>query len=220
MPDGVSPVIIEAMERRAATNLQQVNVDDAVDRRPLTHCRTRSSRWWCAVHLHPGQPEESDVIGLAGSVPDVERGSGTRTTILEVLPGDTTLLSHSKPEITTVLSGRFRRGTSRLLDGRPKIVDEVVKLQDTEEGIHRFRGRLIGEGGAGLLQNVTYRVEAGDAVSPTYSITVRQPPTATVNEVVYDYPTYMGIDDRTQPTQRLMPGRHNCHDQGTSQRPD
>jgi hypothetical protein len=196
----VSPVIIEAMERRAATNLQQVNVDDAVDRRPLTQLSYALLAMVVVLCIYTlASPKSLMSSAWRALFPMSNVAAGTRTTILEVLPGDTTLLSHSKPEITTVLSGAIPEEVRLVFSTADrKIVDEVVKLQDTEEGIHRFRGRLIGEGGAGLLQNVTYRVEAGDAVSPTYSITVRQPPTATVNEVVYDYPTYMGIDDRTQ----------------------
>ena len=49
----------------------------------------------------------------------------------------------------------------------------------------------------GLLQNVSYRVAAGDATSDDYTLTVQQPPSATVDEVAYRFPDYMRLSHRT-----------------------
>lgn len=196
----VSPAILEAIERRAATNLQQVNVDDAVDRRTLTHLSYALLGLVVVLCIYMlASPKSLMSSAWRALLPMANVAPGTRTTILEVLPGDATVLSHAKPDITAVLSGTIPPEVRVVYSTADrKVVNEVVKLQDTDEGIHRYRGRLIGEGGQGLMQNLTYRIEAGDAVSPTYSITVKQPPTATVSEIIYDYPAYMGIDDRTQ----------------------
>ena len=196
----VSPVIIEAMERRAAMNLQQVNIDDAVDRHALTKLSYALLAMVLVLCVYTlASPKSLMSSAWRALFPMANVTLSTRTAILEVKPGDITVLAHATPDIETTLSGAIPAEVRVLYTTADRrMVDEIVKLQETDEGVHRYRGRLVGESGNGLMQNVTYRIEAGDAVSPTYSITVRQPPTATVQEVAYDYPTYMGIDDRTQ----------------------
>ena len=196
----VSPVIIEAMERRAALNLQQVNVDDAVDRHMLTKLSYALLAMVVVLCVYTlASPKSLMSSAWRALFPMANVTLSTRTTILEVKPGDLTVLAHATPDIEATLSGAIP-GEVRVLytTSDRRMVDEAFQLQDSGEGVHRFRGRILGESGKGLMQNLTYRIEAGDAVSPTYSITVRQPPTATVNEVAYDYPKYMGLDDRTQ----------------------
>ena len=77
--------------------------------------------------------------------------------------------------------------------------DEPLALRDTGEGLNRFRGTLAGPNGRGLLQDFSYHIVAGDATSDRYTVTVKQAPTATVEEIFLDYPDYMGLDDKTQP---------------------
>ncbi len=196
----ISPAILEAMERRAAMNLQQVNVDDAVDRQTLTKLSYALLAMVVVLCIYTlASPKSFISSAWRGLFPMANVSSSTRTTILEVKPGNLTVLAHATPEIEATLSGVIPPEVRILYTTADRrIVDEAVVLQDTGEGIRRFRGRLLGESGSGLLQNISYRIEAGDAVSPTYSITVRQPPTATVQDVFYEYPRYMGLDNRTQ----------------------
>ena len=53
----------------------------------------------------------------------------------------------------------------------------------------RFEGQLPSEQG-GLQQSVTYRIQAGDAVSPTYRIEVSPAPHITVQRLEYEFPAY------------------------------
>ncbi len=197
----VSPAIIESMERRAAVSLQRVNIDDAVDRHMLTKLSYALLGLVFVLCVYTVASPKSLVSSAWRALfPMAQVAPSTRTAILKVAPGDVTVLAHSTPDITAELSGVIPEEVRLLYTTADRrVVDEPIKLQDTGEGVNRFRARLVGENGAGLLQNLTYRVEAGDASSPTYSITVRQPPTANVSEIDYDYPTYMGLEDRTQP---------------------
>lgn len=196
----VSPQILQAIEKRAAVSLADLDVDHAIDRRSLMH--------WSYVLLGIVAllcvytlltPKRLGPSLLRALVPIADVAVGTQTRIEKVMPGDTTILSRSQVTIETQLLGKIPE-TVRVLYSTEdrRFVDEPLVLNDTGEGLNRFRGTLTGERGKGLLQSLTYRVEAGDAISPTFTITVTQPPSATVQDVAYDYPAYMGLEDRTQ----------------------
>lgn len=197
----VSPAILESMERRAAVSLQQVNIDDAVDRQTLTKLSYALLGLVFVLCVYTVASPKSLVSSAWRALfPMAQVAPSTRTAILKVTPGDITVLAHATPDITADLGGAIPEEVKLLYTTADhRVVDEVIRLQDTGEGVNRFRARLVGESGAGLLQNVSYRIEAGDATSPTYAITVRQPPTASVSEIFYDYPSYMGLEDRSQP---------------------
>ncbi|RLS56924.1 MAG: hypothetical protein DWH91_05520 [Planctomycetota bacterium] len=197
----VSPAILESMERRAAVSLQQVNIDDAVDRQTLTKLSYALLGLVFVLCVYTVASPKSLVSSAWRALfPMAQVAPSTRTAILKVTPGDVTVLAHATPDITADLGGVIPDEVKLLYTTADRrVVDEVIRLQDTGEGVNRFRARLVGESGAGLLQNVSYRIEAGDAISPTYAITVRQPPTASVSEIFYDYPSYMGLEDRSQP---------------------
>ena len=71
-------------------------------------------------------------------------------------------------------------------------------MRPAEEGLKQFRATLTGENGRGILQDLTYRVEAGDARSAEFTVKVLQPPSARVNEVRYEYPPYMQLEPKSQ----------------------
>ena len=50
--------------------------------------------------------------------------------------------------------------------------DERLELHAAEEGLMEFRGVLAGENGQGMLQNMTYYIEAGDARSRVFQLQV------------------------------------------------
>ncbi len=52
----------------------------------------------------------------------------------------------------------------------------------------KFRCVLTGDNGGGILQNMTYRIVAGDATTPEYKIRVIQPPAATIESIRLDIP--------------------------------
>jgi len=196
----VSPQILQAIEKRAAVSLADLDIDHAIDRRSLM-------RWsyillgivalLCVYTLL--SPKRLGPSLLRALVPIADVAVGTQTRIEKVTPGDATVLSRSQVTIETQLTGKIPAEVRVLYSTEDRrFVDEPLILNDTGEGLNRFRGTLTGERGKGLLQSLTYHVVAGDAISPTFAITVTQPPSATVLDVAYDYPAYMGLEDRTQ----------------------
>jgi hypothetical protein len=196
----VAPHILSAMEKRAALQLEQIDVDQAVDRRPLMRLSVALLSVVVGLCLYTVlSPKPIGASILRALVPIADVGVATRTRIDKVDPGDATILSRSQLDVTVDVAGQIPPEATLLYSTRDgSLIDEPVILRDTGEGLNRFRGTLSGPNGRGLLQDFTYRITAGDAVSATYSVLVRQAPYATVESVAYAFPSYMGLDPKTQ----------------------
>lgn len=193
----VNPAILKALERRAAVRLQEVDVSQAIDHRPLV----RTAYVLLAVIvlfclyalLSPKKISNSIWRGLlpAANVP-----IATRTEILAVRPGDVTIPAHTPSvEIQVDLAGEIPHQVSMLYttaDGR--FNRQPVELRVEAEGQTRFKGQLVAENSQGLMQDVFYVIKAGDAESTQYKITVEQPPSADVETLRIEFPSYMKLE--------------------------
>ena len=199
----INASVMKTLERQAAVQLQQVDVTQVVDHRPLM--RTASVLLavivlFCVYALL--SPKDISNSIWRGLLPGKDVKLATSTEILNVLPGDVTVVARtpsSRVEIIADLGGVipekiFVHYTTS--DG--KFRDEPVELRADAEGQTRFKGVLVGETGQGLLQDVTYVVRAGDAESKTYRITVEQPPSATPDKVRLEFPGYMKLEPTEQ----------------------
>lgn len=196
----VPPHIVAAMEKRAALRLSQMDVEQAVDRRPLMRLAYGLLAVVVAICLYTVfSPKPISASILRALIPVSDAPVATRTRIIKVDPGNTSVLARSQLDVTADLAGEIPAEVTLLLTTEDhSLVDEPVALRDTGEGLNRFRGTLAGPNGRGLLQNFTYVIQAGDATSQEFSVVVEQAPYATVEQVVYDYPDYMGLADKTQ----------------------
>ena len=199
----INASVMKTLERQAAVQLQQVDVTQVVDHRPLM--RTASVLLavivvFCIYALL--SPKDISNSIWRGLLPAANVELATSTEMLNVLPGDVTVVARtpsSRVEIIADLGGVipekiFVHYTTS--DG--KFRDEPVELRADAEGQTRFKGVLVGETGQGLLQDVTYVVRAGDAESKMFRITVEQPPSATPDKVRYEFPSYMKLEPTEQ----------------------
>jgi hypothetical protein len=118
----------------------------------------------------------------AGSRPIVE---------IEVEPGDVTVVSGDDVEVTARVSGPF--------DGTPVLSfrfegEAVTTRTMREEGTEPPSFRV---GISDIRSAAEYSVQAGDAASESYSITVMERPYLTGLRLEYDYPSYSGLLSRT-----------------------
>lgn len=189
----VSPAILNSIEKRAAVALSHSEVDDAINRRPLLKL---SYALLAVVVLFSAYTVISPKkvwpsIGRA-LFPAADISVATQTVIHDVQPGDQKVLARTLLEVTADLRGEIPDTVQLVYSTSDRrIVDEVVEMKDSGEGLKRYRCTLRGENGDGLLQDLTYRVEAGDAVSSAYRVTVIQPPSATIERLHYEFPDYM-----------------------------
>ena len=196
----VSPHITTAMEKRAAVSLSHMDVDQAVDRRPLMRMSYALLAIVVAICLYTVfSPKSISASLMRALLPLSDRAVATRTRIDAVDPGDAEVLARSQLEVTVDLSGEIPDEVTLLYTTADhSLVDEPLAMRDTGEGLNRFRGVLTGPNGRGLLQDLKYTVVAGDARSKTYSVQVTKAPYATVDEILYEYPGYMNLAPRTQ----------------------
>ncbi|MEX0728716.1 MAG: hypothetical protein WD065_20755, partial [Planctomycetaceae bacterium] len=196
----ISPHIMSALEKRAAVRLAEINVEQAVDNRLLL--RTAYTLLAlvvisCLYTVFSPKPITPSI--MAALLPTPHRAVATRTEISAVNPGDAVILARSQFEVTADILGELpEKVTLRYTTIDRRHVDEPIRMYPVEEGLRSFRGIITGENGKGILQNFTYSISAGDAVSPEFNVTVKQPPSATVDSVRFKYPRYMGLDQKTQ----------------------
>ncbi len=191
----VNPVIMKALERQAAIRLQQVDVSQAIDHRPLV----RTAYVLLAIivvfcfyaMLSPKKISNSIWRGL---LPAAEVPLATITEILDVKPGDLTVPAHQPSvEVQVDLAGEIPAKVLLIYSTTDGQRDQTIELHSEQEGQPRFRGQLIGESGQGLVQELTYFIQAGDASSRPYKIHVEQPPSADIESVHIEFPGYMKL---------------------------
>ncbi|MFZ5830210.1 MAG: hypothetical protein ACOY3P_08980, partial [Planctomycetota bacterium] len=192
----VPEVVYRALESRAASDLAQVEVESAVDGRPVLwrgYILTAVVAIFCLYLLiSPKSPLISAVRVLW---PWANVPAPTRVTIADVEPGNATAFHNDFVEISAEVQGA-RTDEQVLLyfstaDGQ--VSDQAVPMV-LREG--RYRAKLP-PGSLGLQQDYRYYLAAGDCRSERYGIEVQIAPSIQVDSVHYDYPGYTRLDDRT-----------------------
>ncbi len=187
--------IHRTLEKRAAVKLADVHVDEAIDRRLLTRMGTGLFVVTLITCLYAVLSPKS--ISLLRPLTFAHTTVATRTVIEAVQPGNTTIPAGSQLEFVTDLAGVIPEDVRVLYSTSDRrFVDEPLPMRTTDDE-HRFRILMIGDGDRGIRQDMTYRIEAGDTRSETFTVTVEQPPTARVTEVRYEYAAYMSLPERT-----------------------
>lgn len=195
----VAPVVYRAMEQRAAADLNQIEIDLAVDRHGIL-------RWlyillavfviFCLyLFISPKNPLVS-----AGRVlwPWANVQPPTRVTIDDsVSPGDATKFNGDTMTVSAEVHG-LKEGEPVLLHystADKQILDQTLPLT-LEKGKYRHEGQLP-PGNMGFQQDCTYYLSAGDCRTREFNVAVKIPPTIVVDRLDYHYPKYTGLPDRS-----------------------
>lgn len=201
----ISPLILRSIEKRAAVSLSHADVDEAVDRQTLLKVLYAlvAVVFLFAAYVVISPKKVGPSIWRA-LLPTSEVQVATRTQIEKVDPPGTEVPAGSVLEITTDLLGDIPpQVTLKYSTADRRVVDRAVEMRLLEDGLKRYRCLLDGERGEGLLQDLDFWIEAGDAQSPSYHVTVIQPPSATITEVAYDFPKYTLKEREAQPSANI-----------------
>ena len=194
----VNPAILRALEKNAAVQLQKIDVTQAIDHRPLmrmAYALLAVMLLFCLYALF--SPKKISNSIWRSLFPAAEVGVATRTEILKVEPGNITVMARQPVEIKADIAGEVpEKVWLEFTTADGKFRNEPVAMQP--ETPTRFVGSLLGENGLGLLQDTTYVVRAGDAVSQTYTVTVNQPPSANVEKIAYRFEPYTKLEPTEQ----------------------
>jgi hypothetical protein len=198
----ILPVVYGALEERAASDLNQVEIEAAVDRRHvfrLGYVLVAVLAVFAAyVVVSPKSPLRSAARVLW---PWADIPAPTRVTINDVRPGDAVAFYGEFVTVTAEVRG-LRDGEEVLLsystaDGQS--VDQAVPMT-VPDGDYRHRAILPPQR-AGLQQDYVYRLAAGDSRAGPFRIEAQVAPAIVVESVEYDYPAYTGLARAVTPRQ-------------------
>lgn len=190
--------IRRAIEKRAAVGLTHTDVDHAVDRNNLMRLCIALMIVVVACSLYAAMSPKS--LSFMRPLSTVDVAVATRTLIVDVRPGDTEVLAGSHLTVSVDVSGDkpdFVRAFFTTDD--KQFVDHPVELRQSQDGA-AYEGNILGDRNRGIVRDLTYYVQAGDAESDAFKVSVLQPPTVTVERVEYRYPKYMAFEDETRGT--------------------
>jgi collagen type III alpha len=198
----VPPEIYRSLERRAAVALTHVDVRETVDRRSLLRL---SMALFAVVVLFCGywilSPKNPATSLWRAIAPASETSVATRTKIDSVKPGDVDVVARSQVDVTAEVRGQLPpQAALYYTTADRKFLDERIDARPTAEGSREFHFVINGDNGAGILQDMTYRIVAGDDATKDYKIHVIQPPSATIDSIRLDYPEYTRLGSATQTT--------------------
>jgi hypothetical protein len=191
-PAGVHESVLRTIEQRAASDVAQVDTATAVDFAPAIRLGYALAALTVLLGaykiLSPKDPMPS-VRRLLVPWADIARPARVR--ILEVLPGDATAYLGETVTVTARLEGLHASDTVELLysteDGQT--MERRVSMAPAADS--RLWSAKLPPENDGLRQSLTYRVEAGDALSSTFQLAATAAPRILVDRVEYEYPGYM-----------------------------
>lgn len=198
----LSDAVYHTLEEQAAKGLTRVPVDAVVDRTTLI----RVGYVLLAVVAMAGlykvlSPKDPLVAARRVLLPWSDVAPASRVSIGSVTPGSVTVARGEFIDVSAEVRG-LAENESVLLryttdDGRA--MDKPIDMRLSPDG-QRYSARLPDDPPAservGIAQNLRYRIEAGDARSSDFNVTVVPAPTILVDRVEYDYPEYTGFADR------------------------
>ena len=198
--------VYRALETRAATDLRQVPLEHAVDRSGLIRIgyvlAAILALGAAYMILSPKDPFQS-IARLTAPWADIARPS--RVAITDVDPGDKRVFQGETLTVSARVRG-LRASEDVLLfysTADRQVLDQPVAMRRVEQG-RRYEvvlppGETSGSGLSpqGIQQNVTYRIEAGDAVTPEFHLRAEPAPMMVVERVEYAYPAYTKRATRT-----------------------
>ncbi|MEN9554826.1 MAG: hypothetical protein RLZZ232_1112, partial [Planctomycetota bacterium] len=189
-------VIQKTLEKRAALQLVQVHVEEAVDRRSLIRLGTALFLLVLLTCLYAVFSPKS--ISLLRPLTLANTHVATRTVLESILPGNASVPAGTHLQFQVDVAGIIPPDVRVLYTTTDRrFVDEPLTMQATEDD-RRFQVVLPGESNRGVRQDLQYRIVAGDASSELFQIRVIQPPSAQVTSIRYQFPDYMKLPDRVE----------------------
>ena len=195
---GVSHVVLRGLEQQAATGLSRVSADLSVERKRLTHLGivVIAIISFGALYTIFSPKSLAPEVGRM-LLPWADIDAATRVRIENVQPGSKKVTLRSKVNVSAEIKG--------LREGEPVAVvfssagggavDRRLPMH-ADSGSENY-ARQIAESEGGIVSDLTYHIEAGDAVSKEYQLEVIPAPSFQVQSVEYQYPPYTGLESRT-----------------------
>ena len=196
----MSTRVYHALEQQAAQRLSTATLDTAIDRSALLRLGYALLLIIavCAAYAVLS-PKNMAVSAARVLAPWSDLAPPSRVQILDVKPGDTSVARGERLEISAEVNGLRADESVRLRysTADETLVDESITMKRPTAEARRFQGELPRGGdatvAAGVEKDLVYWIEAGDARSKKFKVTVFERPTLVVQKVRYEYPAYTGF---------------------------
>jgi hypothetical protein len=199
----ISDAVYRTLEEQAAQGLTRVQVDASVDQSQLIRLGYVLIVVAAVAGLYKVfSPKDPLVAAERVLMPWANVVPASRVSITGITPGDATISRGEFVDVSADIRGLSEDDSVvlRFTTDDGQVVGRAVPMRLGRDGL-RFSGRLADEPDAsmtaGLTRDVTYWLEAGDARSLNYAITVVPAASILVERVDYDYPAYTGYIDRS-----------------------
>ena len=212
--------VMRSIEKRAAVGLSQTDLDGTVDRRPLMRsaytllglviAACLYTLLTVSLGLKPIGPSLLRAFGATGSAPtriSFESVEIQVATDAAFVAADTSprVPARFQPQVKVTLNKAIEPDehvTLFFTTADQRFLDQPLEMRPVEGSLQQvfpeFSATLLGENDQGLLQDLTFRVEAGDASTADFTIHVSTAPSASVQSVHYKYPEYMRLAEETR----------------------
>lgn len=206
-PSQTREVVLEAVQRRAAADIKNVQPETVVDRTYVIRLGYALCAVMAVLAIYKiASPKDPFQTIARVALPFAEIARPSRVTIDEVTPGTAEVLHGENAKIAARISGLSSsdRVIIRYSSRDGSIVDREVPMLATTDNVY-FEALLparedSAEGKAnsmgGMTQDLEYCVIAGDAETPIYQLIVTTAPTIIVSKVEYQYPAYTKLPPR------------------------
>ena len=212
------PAVLDAMQRQAAESLVGTRGDEVVDWRGVIRLGYVLVGLLIIGTLYTLiSPKNPFITAARVLAPWANISPPTRVQISDVEPGASEAIRGEEIEVGAIVQGLESDEQPMLVVLSGKSVDDHVRLPLVRgEGLNKFQTSWLPVPGQTAIDHspfnraqfdpatgptgdprVRYRIEAGDARSPEFDITLRTAPAIVVRRVDYDYPDYTGYLDRT-----------------------
>ena len=191
--------IFEAMANRAAVDLSSVSIESTIDRAKLIRFGYLLVALVavCAgyVIFSPKNPLAT-VARIVAPLADVPPPA--RVEIVTIEPGNLEVTFGQSVEVTAEVKGLRSNEEVELIftTADRQHVDRAIPMTwDQNRGVHTA---LLTTGPSGIEHSLVYQVLAGDARSRQFTVTLRQSPTASIEQISIVPPNYTSLPIREQ----------------------
>ncbi len=200
---GISDAVYRTLEEQAAQRLTRAPVDTAVDRSTLIRLGYALVAVVAVAGLYKVlSPKDPLATAARILMPWADIVPASRVSITAVKPGSVTVSRGESVDVSADIRGLTDDDNVvlRYTTDDGQVIGKPIPMKPAGDGL-RFVCRVADEADGtqqvGLTRNLSYRLEAGDARSLNYAITVVAAPSILVTRVEYDYPAYTGYIDRS-----------------------